>query len=88
MRSRTRCNTLRTRWFTAVGVELSYVAIDKLRDGLDGAKVVRQQLLLIDDDAKVLFDELDDLQDAERIKERLSVGRGRLVGGTFAAPRI
>jgi len=28
------------------------------------------------------------LQDAERIKERLSVGRGRLAGGTFAAPRI
>src|SRR5256712_1266933 len=27
------------------------------------------------------------LQDAERIKERLSVGRGRLAGGTFAAPR-
>ena len=28
------------------------------------------------------------LQDAERIKERLSGGRGRLAGGTFAAPRI
>jgi len=27
------------------------------------------------------------LQDAERIKERLSVGRERLAGGTFAAPR-
>src|SRR5438552_18700524 len=57
-RSRPRWRILRRRGFTAVADRRSYVAIDQLRDGLHCAEVVGQQLLLIDDYAVVLLDEL------------------------------